>query len=303
MDIRALGYVIIESTNLDAWRQFGTQVLGMMVAPGMPEDDQLCLKMDEYPYRFRILKGSRDRFLCAGWEVPGAGAFRQAVDELRAAGVAVEQGSPAEARARRVREFARFTDPVGSIGEIFHGMPLDYLPLVSPVGVSRFVTGYHGDMGLGHIAVPTPDIEVSHRFYTEVMGFGQTDYMHFHFNPDPADSGQGLHFLHANNPRHHSLALFQDTQPHPGDLVHLMVEVEDLDTLGHMMDRVRQHGVPVVTGLGRHTNDRMVSTYVMSPAGFALEYGFGGVQIDWQHYLPTESARPSTWGHRWGQGE
>jgi hypothetical protein len=33
-----------------------------------------------------------------------------------------------------------------------------------------------------------------------------------------------------------------------------------------------------------------------------LEYGFGGVQVDWSRYLPTESARTSHWGHRWGQG-
>ena len=69
-----------------------------------------------------------------------------------------------------------------------------------------------------------------------------------------------------------------------------------------MMDRVHAEQVRVITGLGRHTNDRMVSLYVETPAGFALEYGFDGVQIDWKDYLPTVSARTSHWGHRWGQG-
>lgn len=302
MDIRGLGYVIIESTDLARWEQFGCQVLGLMKSPGMPQEEMLHLKMDEYPWRFRIVPGRRDRFVTAGWEVPGAAAWQRAVARLEEAGIGVEQGSAAEAADRRVRQVARFVAPGGLCCEIYHGMQLDYQPLISPVGVRRFVTGYHGDMGLGHIAAATPELAASHAFFTEVMGFGQVDFMHFHFHPDPEDPGQGLHFLHCNNPRHHSLALFEDRQPHPGGLVHLMVEVEDLDTLGHMMDRVREHGVKVITGLGRHSNDRMVSIYVESPAGFALEYGFGGVQVDWDHYTPTESAVPSVWGHQWGQG-
>ena len=302
MDIRSLGYVIIESTDIALWQHFGTQVMGLMVAPGMPEDGNLYLKMDEYPYRFMIVPSDRDRFSVPGWEVAGPRPFQQALSALELAGISYQAGTPEEADTRRVREFVRFTAPGGIDCELFYYMKLDYSPLVSPVGVKNFVTGYHGDMGLGHLAIPTPDLAASHRFFTEVMGFGQTDYMHFNFNPEPGDPGQGLHFLHCNNPRHHSLALFEDSNPHPGDLVHLMVEVEDLDTLGHMMDRVHQHEVNIVTNFGRHTNDRMVSIYVESPAGFAMEYGFGGVQIDWQDYTPTESAVPSTWGHRWGQG-
>jgi 3,4-dihydroxy-9,10-secoandrosta-1,3,5(10)-triene-9,17-dione 4,5-dioxygenase len=68
------------------------------------------------------------------------------------------------------------------------------------------------------------------------------------------------------------------------------------------MDRIHEAGTKVVTCMGRHTNDKMVSTYVESPAGFALEYGFDGVQIDWQDYTPTESSTTSHWGHRWNQG-
>ena len=69
MDIRGLGYVIIESTDIALWQHFGTQVMGLMVAPGMPEDGNLYLKMDEYPYRFMIVPSDRDRFSVPGWEV------------------------------------------------------------------------------------------------------------------------------------------------------------------------------------------------------------------------------------------
>ncbi|CAH0992341.1 Iron-dependent extradiol dioxygenase [Sinobacterium norvegicum] len=302
MDIRSLGYVEIESTDLTKWRKFGTEVLGLMVANNMPDDGNLYLRMDECPYRFRIVSSDKDRLNTIAWEVPGEKAFEQALQELEAAGVSYQRGSQQQADDRCVRGFVSFTDPGNHNVEIFYNMKLDYASLISPVGVKNFVTGHNGDMGLGHIAMPTSDLAASHKFYTEVMGFGQVDYMHFNFSGNTDDPGQGLHFLHVNNPRHHSLALFQDANPHAGDCVHMMIEVEDIHTVGHMMDRVHQHEVRTVTGLGCHTNDEMISVYVETPAGFAMEYGYGGLQVDWATYTPTESAVPSTWGHRWGQG-
>jgi len=302
MNICALGYIVIEATDLQAWRHFGTRVLGLMEATDFASEQRLYLKMDEYCYRILIEKGTRDRFVSAGWELPGEKAYAQALAQLRESGFPVEEGNAEQAQQRRVRAFARFVDPTGRVGELFYGLALDYRPLLSPVGVRRFVTGYQGDMGLGHIAMATPDLKASHDFYTNILGFGNTDYMHFNFDSEGRGPGQGLHFLHVNNPRHHSLALYEDSKPHPGDLVHWMIEVEDLDTLGMMMDRCRAHGIRIVTDLGRHTNDRMVSIYVESPAGFAVEYGFGGAQLNWAKYLPTESARTSLWGHRWGEG-
>lgn len=302
MDIRSLAYVRIEATDLKKWQHFGTHIVGMMQAPMMPDDGNVYLKMDACPYRFCIYPGEQDRFVCAGWELPGIEAFRLALQELELAGVSYERGTQAECEQRRVRDFVALNDPAGQRVELCFNVKLDYAPLVSPAGISQFETGYHGDMGLGHIAMATPCLEQTRAFYKNVLGFGQTDYMHFHFNPDPDDPGQGLHFMHCNNPRHHSLALFEDRNPHPGNLVHLMVEVKTLDELGHFMDRIHQNGVRVITGLGRHTNDRMVSVYVESPAGFALEFGFDGVKIDWSTYTPTESALPSSWGHRWNQG-
>ncbi len=302
MDIRGLAYVRIEATDSSKWLDFGTNVLGMMVAPGMPEDDNVYLKMDEYMYRLCIVPGTEDRFLCPGWELPGEKAFEQAVGELETAGIACHRGSAGEAEERKVRGFVHLEDPAGHRLELCWQPKLDYAPLISPVGLGAFETGYHGNMGLGHFAMATPCIAETHAFYTALLGFGQTDYMHFHFNPEPGHPGQGLHFLHANNPRHHSLALFEDDAPHPGNLVHLMVEVIDVDDLGHFHDRIHAAGTRIVTNMGRHTNDRMVSTYVESPAGFALEFGYGGVQIDWQNYTPTESATTSVWGHRWNQG-
>jgi 3,4-dihydroxy-9,10-secoandrosta-1,3,5(10)-triene-9,17-dione 4,5-dioxygenase len=54
----------------------------------------------------------------------------------------------------------------------------------------------------------------------------------------------------------------------------------------------------VVSTLGRHTNDRMLSFYMATPGGFALEFGCEGLQMDWGGYTPTVSTLPSLWGHK-----
>lgn len=302
MSVKSLGYIVVESTDLQKWEQFACQVLGMMQVepPTGSSEDCLAFAIDAYPYRLRIEKGQQDRFVLAGWEMQDSVAFHSLVEDLAVEGLGCEIGSPEEAAKRGVREYATVTDPTGTQLEIFYGMKLSYAPFISPVGVSSFVTGHNGDMGLGHLAISTPDLAATHRFYTETLGFGQTDYMHFHFSEDPGDPGQGLHFLHSDNPRHHSVALFEDANQTTGSMVHLMFEVPDIDDLGYMMDRVKQYEVNIVTPMGKHTNDEMVSIYVESPAGFAVEYGFGGLQPDWENYQPTESGKPSLWGHHWG---
>lgn len=298
MNIKSLGYLWIESTDVRKWRDFGTQILGLMLAPGMPDDGNVYLKMDERPYRFAIFPGIRDRLAFAGWELAGAEEFDRALGELAACGVKVEVADAATARARRVRAVARLEDPSGATLELYHGADLDYAKFISPQGIAGFETGFNGDMGLGHVVLPTRKLAETWRFYRDVLGFGETDTMHFHFAPEPDDPGQGLHFLHVDNPRHHSLALYEDPKDSPSGCVHAMIEVRSVDELGYCMDRVQAGGIPIVSTLGRHTNDRMLSFYMATPGGFALEFGCEGLQMDWQGYTPTVSTLPSIWGHK-----
>lgn len=300
MDIRSLGYIWIESTDPAQWLSFGTEVLGMMKAVTMPDDGNVYLKMDARPFRFAIQKGSANRLLLAGWELRDREDFAGAKVLLKEKGVAFTEGTAAEAKQRRVRELIRLKDPSGNTLELYWGADLDYAKFISPVGIAEFETGFNGDMGFGHVVLQAPKLKETHAFYKELLGFGDTDYMHFHFNPDPNDPGMGLNFMHCNNPRHHSLALYEAAGL-PGDCVHIMLEVRDnVDEVGYCLDRVNARKIPIVSTLGRHTNDRMLSFYMATPAGFALEFGTNGLQMDWTDYTPTVSALPSLWGHKFG---
>lgn len=282
MDVRGLGYIGIGVADLDAWRRY-VEVLGAAVEP---VGDELRVKIDDRPHRVIVQRtGGTEGLAFAGWELADAAAVQQAADELVAAGCAVEDATEGERAHRGVRGLVRTTDPAGFVVELFWGPVLDHRPFVSPAGVSGFVTG---DMGMGHIVLGTPRLRESVAFYTEVLGFRVSDLWRA--------GGDDVVFTHCN-PRHHSLALVGAPEP---ALYHFMLEAATLDDVGYALDRHLAGGVPVAAGLGRHTNDQMVSFYSRSPSGFEVEFGTGGIRVDDATWTVSAITKPSIWGHhRW----
>ncbi|MEV0452449.1 VOC family protein [Streptomyces sp. NPDC050600] len=295
MDIRALGYLRLETTTLDEWRRYALDVLGMVEASGTTEDT-LCLRLDDRAYRIVIQAGAGDRLLAAGWEVANAAALARAAEELEAAGVAVKAADPAELTERRVRGLIHVTDPGGNPLEIYWGQAEDHTALGTPYG-NRFVTG---DLGLGHVVLPVPDIEAALDFYENLLGFQLRDSMKLPPQAVPTATEQRdfhwMHFLSPNR-RHHSLGLYPGALP-PG-IVHFMVELETLDDVGRGLDRTHAAGIPIASSLGRHTNDRMVSFYAQAPGGFQVEYGWDGLVVDPAAWVAKEISADSFWGHQW----
>ncbi|KJK19765.1 biphenyl 2,3-dioxygenase [Burkholderiaceae bacterium 16] len=295
MDIRALGYIVVESTDTERWRHYGEQVLGM-ACTNAPHG-ALYLKMDERDYRYLIVPGKQDRYLASGWELAGEAAFNHALATLRAANVEVTHASETERIQRRAQAVAWFTDPSGNRHEIFWGMRSDFLRFVSPIGVSRFVTD---PLGAGHSVLPAPDFDETYAFLRDVMGFGLSDIFRARFTTDTAEPEKRIHFLHCGNGRHHSLAIFE--APAPSGCIHVMAEVQDMMEVGRALDRAQQHGVVLSATLGQHCNDRVVSFYMKTPGGFDLEYGYGGLVVDWSQHAAYEATRVSLWGHDFSIG-
>lgn len=295
LGIRSLGYLRVETTDLEAWRTFGTKVLGLAQARG-PADgsggENLYFRIDELSARLVVEPSDRDRLSCMGWELSGPDALARAVDRLKHHGVEVESGTPAEAAERRVQDLVRFSDPFGNVFELFHGASYEARPVLTPYR-TEFVTG---EQGMGHLVVPVADDASGLAFYRDVLGFTLRDSMRLDGDlvGKPGET-VWLRFLGCN-PRHHSLALAPI--PAPSGCVHIMVEVADLDDVGRALERVRRHGARLSATLGRHMNDDMVSFYVRSPSGFDVEYGWGGLQVDDAAWIARESTAVSRWGHR-----
>lgn len=294
--IKGLGYLRVQTRELERWREFLFEVLGFAEGSG-PDDDTIYARMDERTSRLSVAPGEVDRVLAIGWEVRDQFALQALAEDIEKAGTQVSWLSPKEAHHLGVEEAIAFEDPTGIRLEAFHSPVLDHSPVVTPFG-NRFVTG---EQGMGHVVVPTPLVDRALEFYQEVLGFLPRGAFAI---GAPSDEGPAprVRFLGINE-RHHSLAIVPAPHGEPPNMVHLMVEVATLDDVGRALDRVYQHEFPISSTLGRHTNDKMVSFYVRAPGGWDVEYGTEGMRVDERYYTAEEITADSYWGHDWSGTE
>ncbi|WCM22795.1 VOC family protein [Paraburkholderia bryophila] len=295
IEVRALGYVVVQSATVDRWRDYAENVLGMQtqnVANGA-----LYLKMDERDFRYLIVPGDTDRYFASGWELADAAALDNAIRAIELCGVEAVRASADEVALRRVQAMVWCVDPSGNRHEFFWGMRADFRRFASPLGVPGFVTGA---MGLGHTVLPAPQFDATDSFMRNVMGFELSDIFRVRFTDDPAEPEKRIHFLHCRNARHHSLAIMEMAVP--SGCIHVMAEVDSMDEVGRALDRVAAQGVKLSATLGRHCNDHMTSFYMKTPGGFDLEYGYGGLTVDWAQHSVYEATRVSLWGHDFSVG-
>ncbi len=293
MSIRSLGYVIIETPDLPAWDTFLTDVVGVMPAGTVGEGRHY--RIDDRPFRFRIEPGVAERLAAAAYEVSDVESFHELAVRITASGLTVAQGSKDGARERGVTDYFRTSDPAGNALEFFHGDTRDTVAFASPAGVSGFVTG---ELGMGHAVFAAPNFDETTAFYRDVVGLHDTDLPRFFLMGTPDDPGVRFAFMHADNGRHHSLALGEMPGP-PSGCIHLMLEMKTLADVGKCHDRMRKAKVPESASIGRHLNDQVTSFYMQTPGGFDLEIGYDGLVIDPANWTTTAHDRISEWGHVW----
>ncbi len=293
MGIKALGYVIIETAQPDKWNEFLTEVAGVMRAADAA-DGAALYRIDEAPFRFRIERADREWFRAAGYEVANAAAFDALAQGIAAAGRPVEPLTAAQAEARGVTAGFQTSDPAGNGLEFYYGRAVAATPFVSPKGVSHFVTG---EMGMGHAVFSAPNFEETVSFLRDVVGFHETDMPRFNLM-GPDGPSIGFAFMHADNGRHHSIALGEGPVP-PSGAVHVMLEYPNLTEVGKAHDRMKALGYVESATLGRHANDETVGFYVQTPGGFDLEIGCDSLVIDPANWQTTKHEAISIWGHEW----
>src|SRR5580658_4868618 len=261
MKIYSLGYVRLESTVVEQWRGFAEDVLGLQANDG--PDGTLRLRMDDRPVRIAIVPGKADRVAAVGLELRDKGALDLAVSELDAAGVAVKEGSAADAEERLVERFVSLQDPCGNPLELFYSQQVDGLPVSLPQG-GECVTGA---LGAGHVVLPAEDIDAAFDFYTRLIGLSHRDSMVVRIPGMPV---RKLRFLGCN-PRHHTIALTE--APSPQGMRHMKTEI------------------------GQHSNDEVLSFYVFCPGGFEFEFGVHGRHVDESTWVTRELTNLSYWGY------
>ncbi|MCZ6805587.1 MAG: VOC family protein [Deltaproteobacteria bacterium] len=283
-----LGYLVFEVSDLAAWKDFGTKILGLGLVGGKGDkgEEGFGLRMDGHFQRFFIESGPADDLAAVGWEVDGPTALEEIVGRLKAAGHEVVQGTAEDVARRNVDALVRFEDPAGNPCELYYGPKMADAPFVSVVVRSGFVAD---EQGLGHVVVVSKNAEEQEAFYATMLGLKLSDYIRCEYFGHKID----VTFMHAN-PRHHSFAFGEGRHKR---IHHFMVQARAMDEVGLCYDRFLFSGGMVHQTLGRHPNDKMFSFYGYTPSGFHFEFGYGGVEIDDETWETTTHDRVSEWGH------
>lgn len=279
--IKSLGYIGVGADDLEAWRDFGTNVLGLQIGDAPDGDDALYFRMDSRTYRIAVHRAENGSIQYLGFEV----GSREELDEfgsfLRAKGIELTLEGPEMCAARRVAAMQSTTDPMGNRLEFFVGHEESTESFVSPTG-AQFVIE---DMGVGHAFITCNDIDEFVDFYIDKLGFKLSDTVSL-------VPGRDTYFVHCN-PRHHTLACAAIPGV-PPSLNHIMLQVDSIDTLGRAYDR---SGETAELSIGKHTNDHMISCFFASPSGFTVEYGIEGRRVDDDNWVVGHYTAASYWGH------
>ena len=288
MGVSRLAYLGVHATDLGAWTQFSTDVLGFEVCRDS-EPGLLYLRGDERHHRLTVHAGDSDDVAYVGWELASHEALEAAAGVLEHEGVEVRPGTPDEVNERRVLELAHFTCPhTGVRMELTVGNETLLYPRFTP---TRPLSGFlMGDLGLGHVVLLSSDVQAAAAFYVRTLGFGLSDYV---AAPDGAPVGA---FLHCN-PRHHSLAFFRVPMS-PRKLQHLMIETQSLDDVGTSYDACLERKI-TKSSLGRHPDDRGLSFYFRNPSRWLFEYAWQLRSIDPANWTTERYVigHGNGWGH------
>ncbi|MGE0715435.1 MAG: VOC family protein [Alphaproteobacteria bacterium] len=282
-----LAYLVFGVRRPERWRSFAHTVFG----PGEPvanADGSIGLRFDEAAQRIVLERGGNDDLAAIGLELADDTALDEIVGRLRAAGVAVEAGDPAQAAARRVRRLVACRDPAGNRIELAVGLERTAAP-----AAPAFPAGFHSaaGLGIGHVVLTRCDIAAMEAFFCGPLGFRVTERVDAPLGPVRL---RGT-FLHCN-PRHHSIALFEF--PTKKRIHHFMLQAADVIEVGMAHGRAVRAGIPMSLGMGQHpAPDGTISFYGRTPSGFDFEIGAGGKEIETAGWREGVVDMARAWGH------
>ncbi len=261
--IQEIMQVGVGMPDCERFANFARAMLGLPTTKS-PDGKVTYVRPDRYQHRIAARTAPESVLNYIGFDVGGRDELAEWEMKLGAAGIDWRRGSRQECVERHVADFIELKDPDGHPLALSYGFEVDK----EPVRYTRDVSV----LGLGHVLLTVKDTQRSHDFYTSVLGFRLSDWIHI-------DDNIRLCFLRCNA-RHHSIA-FAPCQPgKPPRLQHVMLEVESLDDVMRTYHFLRIRKAPIGMGPGRHPNCQTVHVYVQTPGGFAVEFGWGHRRLD-----------------------
>jgi len=270
-DIR---YVRLGTADMDHAVRFATRILGLEL--GDRDAGGAYLRSDDRDHTLVYLDAPAHEHT-VGFELPTAEALEPAAAELEAAGFAVRAGTASECEQRRVSAFVSFREPSGTtldlVAKPFHS-GRHYAP-TRPAGIT----------GFSHVGLYTNAPARDEHFWTHTCNGRVSDWI-------------GDAPLLRIDAVHHKIALFPAQR---SGVQHINHQVESIDDLMRSYYLLRENGVHIRFGPGRHPTSGAMFLYFEGPDGMTYEYSTGVRMIeDEAGYRPRKFPFKSTSFCAWG---
>ena len=265
INLQDIRYLRIGTPDLDAAIRFATEIVGLQLVAREGKSayfrsDKVTVRGDTRDHTLVYFEGDpADHTI--GFDLLDPDALDAVAAELEKGGHPVHQGTAEECEKRRVRAFVASRDPSGNKIEIvarpFH------------TGVRTFPARDAGITGFSHIGLYTLDAPRDEKFWTRLCNARVSDWI-------------GDAALLRIATAHHSIALFPGRR---GGVQHINHQVEDIDDVMKSWYFLRQKGVKILLGPGRHPLSTAVMLYFRGPDGVVFEYSVGV-----KHIMPEDEA-------------
>jgi 2,3-dihydroxy-p-cumate/2,3-dihydroxybenzoate 3,4-dioxygenase len=262
INLQDIRYVRLGTRDVDAAARYATAVLGLEEAGRA--GDCVYLRSDARDHTLVYFAGDpRDHTVA--FEVTDGAALDAAAAEIEAQRLPVRHATREECELRRVAQCVRFSDPSGN------GIELVVRPHHS--GRRYFPARDAGITGFSHVGLRTTDPVRDEAFWTRVCNARVSDRI-------------GAAPLLRIDAIHHRIALFPSTF---AGVQHVNHQVEGVDDIMRAYYLLRERGVRIVFGPGRHPTSSAIFLYFEGPDGMVYEYSTGVRSItDEASYRPRQ---------------
>jgi catechol 2,3-dioxygenase-like lactoylglutathione lyase family enzyme len=240
--VSKIAHASYETPDLAQQTEYYTAILGLTLAAQEKDTVYLASTVDHHAVVLR--KGSQPQCTRIGFQIASTADLDAFEKQLAGHGIAAERRKDPEPS---ISDMLVFKDPKGTVMEVFKRGDFSQQKFQS-----------HGIVPhkLGHVAFHVTDVKRITKFYCDVLGFRESDWM-----------GDFFSFLRCG-PDHHTINLMQTGSDRH---FHTAFELRDWAHMQQACDFLSLNGYKLLWGPGRHGIGHNLFAYHRAPNGLITE--------------------------------
>jgi catechol-2,3-dioxygenase len=240
--VSKIAHAAYETPDLAQQTEYYTEIIGLTLAVQGKDIVYLASTVDHHSIVLR--KGAQAQCTRIGFQIPPSADLDAFEKQVAGHGIATERRKDPEPS---IKDTLVFADPKGTVMEVFKRDAFSHQKFQS-----KGIVPYK----LGHVAFHVTDVKHVTKFYCDVLGFRESDWM-----------GDFFSFLRCG-PDHHTINLMETGSNRH---FHTAFELRDWAHLQQACDLLSLRGYKLLWGPGRHGIGHNLFAYHRAPNGLITE--------------------------------